>query len=160
MRALLHVGPFVPGTAAAGILKRLRHESRHVVLPAEDPALARYLAQRRSEGARINVNQLGEAVLGEADAEARVRSYAALLARPDVESISVKMSSVFSQVDLLAWQDTHAQLCDRLRVIYRAALAHRFVRAGRQRGAEAGQPRHGELPRPRADALGVSRAAR
>jgi RHH-type proline utilization regulon transcriptional repressor/proline dehydrogenase/delta 1-pyrroline-5-carboxylate dehydrogenase len=128
MRALLHVGPFVPDAAANGILKRLRHESQHVVLPAEDPALARYLAQRRAEGARINVNQLGEAVLGEADAEARVQSYAALLARPDVESISVKISSVFSQIDLLSWQSTHELLCDRLRVIYRAALAHRFER--------------------------------
>src|SRR6185369_12233522 len=41
MRALLHVGPFAPGAAASGMLKRLRQESQHVVLPAEDPALAR-----------------------------------------------------------------------------------------------------------------------
>jgi RHH-type proline utilization regulon transcriptional repressor/proline dehydrogenase/delta 1-pyrroline-5-carboxylate dehydrogenase len=129
MRALLHVGPFLPGMAARGLLEKLRKESRHVVLPAEDPALAQYLARRRGAGVRINLNHLGEAVLGEAEAQHRVDGYVQLLARPDVEAISVKISAIASQIDLLAWDATLAQLIERLRVIYRAALAHRFERA-------------------------------
>ena len=129
MRALLHFGPFAPGSAAAGLLGRLRHESRAVVLPAEDPALSQYLAARAQQGAHINVNHLGEAVLGEHEAQARVRDYVRLLERPDTEAISVKISSIFSQINLLAWQSTLEQLAERLRVIYRTALARPMTRA-------------------------------
>jgi RHH-type proline utilization regulon transcriptional repressor/proline dehydrogenase/delta 1-pyrroline-5-carboxylate dehydrogenase len=127
MRALLHLGPFMPAAAASGMLARLRRESRHVVLAAEEPALTRYLQARREQRVRVNVNHLGEAVLGESEAEARVAAYVALVERPDVESISVKISSIFSQIDLLAWDATVERLAERLRVIYRAALAHRFT---------------------------------
>ncbi len=127
MRALLHLGPFMPAAAASGMLARLRRESRHVVLAAEEPALTRYLQARREQRVRVNVNHLGEAVLGESEAEARVAAYVALVERPDVESISVKISSIFSQIDLLAWDATVERLVERLRVIYRAALAHRFT---------------------------------
>jgi RHH-type proline utilization regulon transcriptional repressor/proline dehydrogenase/delta 1-pyrroline-5-carboxylate dehydrogenase len=125
LRALLHAGPFAPAAAARGMYEKLRSETAHVVLPAEDPELARFLAQRRDEGVRVNVNRLGEVVLGEAEAEARIEGYVALLARPDVEAISIKISSIDSQLDLLAWDATLDRLSERLRAVYRAALAHR-----------------------------------
>ena len=53
---------------------------------------------------RLNLNQLGEAILGEAEAARRLEAYLALLARDDVEYISVKVSSVFSQIDLVAFR--------------------------------------------------------
>jgi RHH-type transcriptional regulator, proline utilization regulon repressor / proline dehydrogenase / delta 1-pyrroline-5-carboxylate dehydrogenase len=124
LTGLLRLGPFAPKTAARGVLDRLRRETRHVVLPAEDPELHRYLERRRSQGVRVNVNKLGEAVLSEAEAERRVASYVELLSRPDIDTISVKVSSIFSQIDLLAWDETLCGLLERLRVIYRAALAH------------------------------------
>jgi RHH-type proline utilization regulon transcriptional repressor/proline dehydrogenase/delta 1-pyrroline-5-carboxylate dehydrogenase len=124
--ALLRIGPFLPRQAAEGMLARLRAESSHVVLPAEEPRLARYLSARREQGVRVNVNHLGEAVLGEAEAEARVAAYVELLERPEVESISVKVSSIFSQIDLLAWEPSVGRLVERMRAIYRAALAHPF----------------------------------
>ena len=127
MRALLRLGPFVPGMAADGLLAKLRAESSHVVLPAEDPALGMYLARRRSNGVRVNLNHLGEAVLGEREAELRVEGYVQLLEREDVEAISVKISAIASQIDLLAWEPSLDQLVERLRVIYRAALDHRYV---------------------------------
>ncbi|MFI5308688.1 MAG: proline dehydrogenase family protein [Polyangiales bacterium] len=128
LRALLHLGPFVPQIAARGLLERLRTEARRVVLAAEDPDLGNYLALRRQEGVRVNVNHLGEAVLGETEARARVADYIALLSRPDVESISVKISSIYSQVDLLAWDTTLERLAERLRPIYRVALEHLYAR--------------------------------
>jgi len=133
MNALLRAGPFLPALAADGLRAKLRAESSHVVLSAEDPALAQYLARRRKAGVRINLNHLGEAVLGEQEALHRVEGYVQLLARPDVEAISVKISAIASQIDLLAWDDTLAQLVERLRVIYRAALTHRYAQPdGRQ----------------------------
>jgi len=130
LRALLYLGPFVPALAAAVMLARLRRETSHVVLSADDAVLSGYLARRREQGVRVNLNHLGEAVLGKAEAEVRLERYLELLARPDVESISVKLSSIDSQVDPLAFEHSLARLSDRLATIYRAALANRYALPG------------------------------
>lgn len=126
LQLLLRAGPFVPALAAQGLLKRLREETRGVVLPAEETELRAHLAQRRSEGVSVNVNYLGEAVLGEREAEARLESYEALLARPEVQAISIKLSSIASRVELLAFRESLDELKPRVRRIYQQALAHRF----------------------------------
>src|SRR5688500_1199792 len=106
MTALLRLGPFVPVLAARGVLGKLREETAAVVLSADGDAMPRYLARRRAEGVRVNLNLLGEAVLGEREAEHRMLEYLDLLTRPEVDAISVKVSSVFSQIDLVAWHET------------------------------------------------------
>ena len=132
-RALLHVflraGPFAPQLAAEGMRSRLRKETQGVVLSAEEPMLTQYLAARRAEGVDVNLNYLGEAVLGEAEARARLESYEALLARPDVQAISIKLSSITSRVELLSFRQTLDELKPRVRRIYRAALSHRYTPA-------------------------------
>ena len=40
--------------------------------------------------------ELGEALLGEGEAERRLHSYLAALQNPEIESISVKVSTIFS----------------------------------------------------------------
>jgi RHH-type proline utilization regulon transcriptional repressor/proline dehydrogenase/delta 1-pyrroline-5-carboxylate dehydrogenase len=129
MKALLSFGPFVPGIAARGILAKLQQETAAVVLSAEDAPLREYLARRKAEGVRVNLNLLGEAVLGEREAQTRLLEYLELLERPDVDAISVKISSVFSQIDLVGWYETLDTLTERLVAIYQTALAHRFTAA-------------------------------
>ena len=103
-----------------------RHETEPLILPGEDEDLRRYLAERRAAGVRLNLNQLGEAILGEAEAARRLEAYLALLAREDVEYISVKVSSVSSQIELAAFRQTVEIVKDRLRTLYRQALRHRY----------------------------------
>jgi len=131
-RAMLWLGAaasrILPGPVMAAVRLRLRRDSRGVILPAEPAPLARYLAARRSDGTRVNVNQLGEAILGEEEAGRRLDSLLALLARDDVDYVSVKISAVFSQISLVAWDDTLMEIKTRLRRLYRAALlSEKFV---------------------------------
>ena len=107
-------------------MSRLRHETQNVILPGEEEDLFRYLEERRRAGMRLNLNQLGEAILGEAEAARRLEAYLALLARDDVEYISVKVSSVFSQIDLVAFRPTVARVAERLRTLYRGRGRHRY----------------------------------
>jgi RHH-type transcriptional regulator, proline utilization regulon repressor / proline dehydrogenase / delta 1-pyrroline-5-carboxylate dehydrogenase len=117
---------YLPSLVVPPIVNRLRHETHNVILPGEEEDLRRYLEERRRAGMRLNLNQLGEAILGEAEASRRLEAYLALLARDDVEYISVKVSSVFSQIDLVAFRATVAGVAERLRVLYRAAARHRY----------------------------------
>ena len=151
---------YLPSLVVPPIVARLRHETQNVILPGEEEDLRRYLEERRRAGLRLNLNQLGEAILGEAEAARRLQAYLALLARDDVEYISVKVSSVFSQIDLVAFRATVARVAERLRTLYRAAARH-FVSPPRRAGhAEVHQPRHGGVPRPRPHGDGLPRGAR
>jgi RHH-type transcriptional regulator, proline utilization regulon repressor / proline dehydrogenase / delta 1-pyrroline-5-carboxylate dehydrogenase len=117
---------YLPSVVVPPIVSRLRHETQNVILPGEEEDLRRYLEERREAGLRLNLNQLGEAILGDAEASRRLDAYLALLARDDVEYISVKVSSIFSQIDLVAFRDTVARVAERLRPLYRAAAEHRY----------------------------------
>lgn len=121
------MGHYLPAVVVPPIIARLRQETRTVILPAEEGDLRAYLRRRRQDGIRLNLNQLGEAILGEGEAERRMAAYLELLARPDVEYISVKVSSVFSQINLVAYRDTVELVKERLRTLYRQALRHQFT---------------------------------
>jgi RHH-type proline utilization regulon transcriptional repressor/proline dehydrogenase/delta 1-pyrroline-5-carboxylate dehydrogenase len=117
---------YLPSLVVPPIVARLRHETQNVILPGEEEELRDYIASRRDAGLRLNLNQLGEAILGESEAARRLQAYLALLARDDVEYISVKVSSVFSQIDLVAFRATVGHVAERLRTLYRAAARHRY----------------------------------
>ncbi|HWN54165.1 MAG TPA: bifunctional proline dehydrogenase/L-glutamate gamma-semialdehyde dehydrogenase, partial [Methylomirabilota bacterium] len=120
------MGHYLPSVIVPPIVARLRHETESLILPGEEEELQRYLAQRRRAGVRLNLNLLGEAILGEGEAARRLEAYLALLAREDVEYISVKVSSVFSQITLVAFRHTVERVKARLRVLYRQALRHHY----------------------------------
>ena len=134
LRGFQTFGSYLPEVAAPLVEGRLQSETANVVLPAEPEALSRHLRARRAEGVRMNLNVLGEALLGEDEARRRLDGYLDALASPDVEIVSVKVSTLFSQIDPIAREATLATLCDRLERLYRAAAAARFRRAD---GSEA-----------------------
>lgn len=122
------------GKAAASLLVplatwMLRRETRSVILPGEPRALSRHMKKRRSQGVRLNLNHLGEAILGEEEARSRLNVYLHDLAQPDVEYVSIKISTIFSQINLLSYEKTLNILEERLKELYRTAKAHLFEKA-------------------------------
>ncbi|MDA0246477.1 MAG: proline dehydrogenase family protein [Chloroflexi bacterium] len=123
------VGQYIPQLVVPFIVAKLRAETKSVILPSEEKELRSYLQERRATGTRLNLNQLGEAILGEEEARRRLDSYLQLLTRPDVEYISVKISSVFSQINLVDFHGTVEEIKSRLRELYRQAMRYEFVPA-------------------------------
>ncbi len=130
-RILLGIGTqasqFLPEFVVPKIIEKLRQETENVILPAEDKPLNKYLKTRYSTGTRLNLNYLGEAILGEEEAQRRFEAYVEMLRRPDVEYISVKISSIYSQINLVAFEATVDALQNRLRKLYETALENTFV---------------------------------
>ncbi len=116
---------WAPGLAMRAVATRLRQDTARVILPAEPAPLQRYLAARRADSIGVIVNQLGEAVLGEREAAWRLDALLGLLKDPNVTAISVKLSSIHSQLNLLDWEGTLASVCERLRRLYQASLPGR-----------------------------------
>jgi RHH-type proline utilization regulon transcriptional repressor/proline dehydrogenase/delta 1-pyrroline-5-carboxylate dehydrogenase len=131
-RAMLRGGAAMSAVLAAPVMaaveRRICRSSARVVLPGEPVPLAAYLAQRRAAGTRVNLNHLGEAILGEAEASQRLRVVLDHLANPQVNYVSVKISAIFSQINILDWDHTLVVIKDRLRVLWRAAMpGHKIV---------------------------------
>ncbi len=121
-------GGYLPGVAVPLVKEKMHSETANVVLPAEEQLLTEHLDNRRKKGVRMNVNFLGEALLGEEEAQNRLQRYLQALQFPEIEVISVKISTIFSQISPLAREHTLSVLCDRLELLYRAAAKSRFVR--------------------------------
>ena len=128
LRGFQSFGAYLPGVAMPLVKDKMQHETANVILPAEPELLAKHLLARRLEGVRMNVNHLGEALLGERDAQRRLEMYLAVLQRPEIEVISVKISTIYSQISPLAREDTVDALCDRLELLFRAAARGTFER--------------------------------
>ncbi len=123
LRAGGRLGPRLPRLVVPAARQRVRAEMAGVILPAQRWRLARHADHRRRQGIRLNVNVLGEAILGEDEAEHRLRRVLDVLAEPAVDYVSVKISSISSQLDVLRFDREVERLAARLRRLYDAANA-------------------------------------
>ena len=121
-------GAYLPGVAMPFVKEKMQHETANVILPAEEELLRDYLQQRREVGLRMNVNFLGEALLGEGEAELRRQNYRSALQRQDIVFHSIKISTIYSQISPLAREHTISILSDRLELLLRAAAKYQFER--------------------------------
>jgi len=132
-RALLHgfqtFGGWLPGVAVPLVREHMQQETANVVLPAESEVLSAHLRARQADGVRMNLNFLGEALLGEDEARHRLEKYLTALQLPEVEVLSVKISTLYSQISPIAREHTLAVLGDRLERLYREAAHLRFRRS-------------------------------
>ncbi len=128
MRGFQTFGGWLPGVAVPLVKEHMQHETANVVLPAEPELLAEHLRSRQAEGLRMNINFLGEALLGEEEAAHRLGKYLSALQLPEVEVVSVKISTLFSQISPMAREHTLRVLCERLELLFREAAHLKFTR--------------------------------
>lgn len=129
LRGFQSFGNYLPGVAVPMVKDKMRKETSNVILPAEPTMLREHLGARRDEGIRMNVNFLGEALLGEDEAQHRLEKYLSALQQPEIEVVSIKISTLYSQISPLARAHTLRVVGDRLELLYRAAARHRYVTA-------------------------------
>ncbi|MCF6185914.1 MAG: bifunctional proline dehydrogenase/L-glutamate gamma-semialdehyde dehydrogenase [Desulfobulbaceae bacterium] len=122
------LGQHFPSFAVPKMIEQMREASSRAIIPGETKALRAHLKRRRRQNIRMNINHLGEAVLGEDEAGRRMQSYLQDMEAPDIEYISIKISTLYSQISSLAFDQTVAILRDRLTRIYRAARENYYTR--------------------------------
>ena len=115
------VSRLVPKIVIAIVHHRVRTLSKGLILPYEVKPLTKILRRRTKQGIRLNINVLGEAVLGQREADARFKQILEMIARPDVDYISVKLSAVVAQMITIDHAGSLEKVCDRLRILYRAS---------------------------------------
>ncbi len=118
LRAARLLGELFPRITANAVVERLKKEAQPYLIDARDQPLESYLTTRKLSGVSVNLNYLGEEVLGKIEAQARVNTYCELVKRADTDAISVKLSGIDSQIDLIAFDATIQRLNERVRDIF------------------------------------------
>jgi RHH-type proline utilization regulon transcriptional repressor/proline dehydrogenase/delta 1-pyrroline-5-carboxylate dehydrogenase len=123
LRAGAWLGPRLPRLVMPVAQRRIRALVGHLVVDSEPERMAAHLRSRAAEGFSLNVNMLGEAVLGDAEAGRRHREVLDTLTQPDVDYVSVKVSAVVSQLNPWDFDGSLERVVEALRPLLRAAAA-------------------------------------
>ncbi|ROS59214.1 L-proline dehydrogenase [Frigoribacterium sp. PhB160] len=133
MRAAVRCGgvlaPVLPGVVVPVARRVLRGMVGHLIADARPAKLGSAIRAIQEKGSgsgtrtRLNLNLLGEAVLGDAEAEHRLAGTRALLARDDVDYVSIKVSSIVSQLSMWAFDETVERVVEKLTPLYELAAS-------------------------------------
>ncbi|WP_313548396.1 bifunctional proline dehydrogenase/L-glutamate gamma-semialdehyde dehydrogenase, partial [Corynebacterium sp.] len=115
-------GPILPNLVMPLARLRMRQMVGHLVLDAESDKLNKTLAKAAESGEQLNLNLLGEAVLGEDEARSRAERTLALIRNPLVTYVSVKASSMVAQLNPWDIEGSLKRLKERLLPLYDEAV--------------------------------------
>lgn len=103
------------------IKQQLRKEMSNVLVPDNPKKFNALSKKSREEGIELNLNRLGEAILSEDEAERRLNRYIDDFDNPNITYVSIKVSTLFSQINMVAFEESLEVLEERLTMLYRAA---------------------------------------
>ncbi|WP_024955242.1 proline dehydrogenase family protein [Sulfurospirillum arcachonense] len=122
-----NIGIYLPDISVPLFIKSVRDDTDTVVLKGEDKLLNAHLQKRKSEGTRVNLNMIGEVVLGEEEAQERIEKYVNILENPNIDYMSIKISTLFSQINPVSYENTVDEFVERLSKIFAQAKKYSFT---------------------------------
>ncbi|MBC7389683.1 MAG: bifunctional proline dehydrogenase/L-glutamate gamma-semialdehyde dehydrogenase, partial [Opitutaceae bacterium] len=114
----LSFGYKFPGISIPVMLSKIRKDAKNVVFLKDSNDLKVHIQNRKQNGIKSNINLIGESLLGEEEARFRIQQYKNLLHQADVNYISIKVSTIYSQINILAFEETIDILSIRLSELY------------------------------------------
>ncbi|QDG89926.1 bifunctional proline dehydrogenase/L-glutamate gamma-semialdehyde dehydrogenase [Pseudarthrobacter sp. NIBRBAC000502770] len=128
MRSAVALGgtmaPAMPRLVIPIARRVLREMVGHLIVDATDAKLGPAIAKIKKDGIKLNVNLLGEAVLGEHEASRRLEGTHTLLARPDVDYVSIKVSSTVAPHSAWAFDEAVEHVVEKLTPLFRRAASY------------------------------------
>lgn len=125
MRAAVRLGgffaPILPWIVIPVARAVLRKIVGHLIVDATPSRLGSVIAKLKKPGVRLNVNLLGEAVLGEREAAKRLAGTTALIQRDDVDYVSIKVSATVAPHSPWSYDQNVAHVVERLLPLYTLA---------------------------------------
>ena len=122
-----NIGKFLPNISVPMFVDQIREDTKTVVIKGEKEPFNKHLVMRKKEGTRVNINLIGEVVLGEGEAQERIEKYLDALTNPNIDYISIKISTIYSQINALNFDNTVEVLVDKLSRIYAQAKKYPYI---------------------------------
>lgn len=122
-----NIGRYLSSFSVPLFINQIREDTKSVVIKGEEEPFNTHLIKRKAEGTRVNVNIIGEVVLGEDEAKERIKKYLKALENPNIDYISIKISTIYSQINALDFEHTVDELVKRLALIYEQAMKYPYI---------------------------------
>ena len=122
-----NIGKYLPNISVPFFVNQIREDTKTVVIKGEKDIFNAHLEKRKKEKTRVNINLIGEIVLGEQEANERIEKYLSTLANPNVDYISIKISTIYSQINPLDFNNTVEILVEKLTKIYEQAKKYKYL---------------------------------
>ncbi|GAA1661300.1 1-pyrroline-5-carboxylate dehydrogenase [Citricoccus zhacaiensis] len=127
MKSAMNLGgrlaPAVAPIAVPAARKVLRELVSHLIVDATDAKLGPAIAKLKTEGIRLNINLLGEAILGQREADRRMDGIRTLIERDDVDYVSVKVSAATAPHSAWAFNEAVEEVTAHLLPLYELAAS-------------------------------------
>lgn len=119
----LTFGKLAPRLSVPFFVKHVRDDTRGMVLDSSSDFLQSHIKKRQAQNITLNVNLIGEEVLGEAESKYRIQKYQEALKSSYITYISIKITTIFSQINILDFEYSKAEIVKRLDYLYGIALS-------------------------------------
>ncbi|EAJ7396753.1 aldehyde dehydrogenase family protein [Campylobacter upsaliensis] len=121
--SFLNFGKLSPNLSVPFFISHLRNDTKAMVLDADENFLAPHITKRKNEqNITLNVNLIGEEVLGEAESKYRIQKYEEALKSSYITYISIKITTIFSQINIIDFDYSKDEVVKRLDKLYALAL--------------------------------------
>ena len=121
--SFLNFGKLAPSLSVPFFISHLRNDTKHMVLDANPSALEPHINKRKKEdNITLNVNLIGEEVLGELESQYRIQKYEEALKSGYITYISIKITTIFSQINIIDFDYSKDEVVKRLDHLYALAL--------------------------------------
>lgn len=117
-----HIGYQFPKISIPLMLRQIKKVTQPILFFVGDKKFTEQIIKRKSDGVSLNVNLIGEALIGETEATQRIKNYCCLLHQKEVDYISIKASTISSQIKPIAFEYTVNSLIQKLSVLYTEVL--------------------------------------
>ena len=122
LKLLIVISNILPAFTKYIVETRVKLDSRGIILRSDRSKLTKYIQERKKEDIDVNINVLGEAVLGEEEADKRFNEILGVMELAEVTYISVKISAIVSQLKEVDHEGSVNRVAEKLRAIYTKAL--------------------------------------
>ena len=121
LKVLILMSNIFPGFAKYIVETRVKLDSKGIILNSKKDKLKTYIDKRKQQDIDVNINILGEAVLGEEEANKRFNEILSVMELEEVTYISVKISAIVSQLQEADHDGSVSRVAEKLRKIYSKA---------------------------------------
>ena len=120
--SFINFGRFAPSISVPFFVSHLRKDTSAMVLDASESFLKPHIEKRKKEDKiTLNVNLIGEEVLGEAESAYRIKKYEEALKSSYITYISIKITTIFSQINIIDYEYSKDEVVKRLDYLYALA---------------------------------------
>ncbi|TQR31294.1 1-pyrroline-5-carboxylate dehydrogenase [Campylobacter sp. MIT 99-7217] len=120
--SFLNFGKFAPNLSVPFFIKHLREDTKDMVLDSDESFLKPHIEQRKTQNITLNINLIGEEVLGEGESKFRIKKYEEAIKSSYISYISIKITTIFSQINIIDFEYSKKEIVKRLDHLYSLAL--------------------------------------